>query len=624
MTAGGPDDAGLFYDPRTGLALGHRRLAILDLSPTGHQPMSSSSGRFVMVYNGEVFNYPQLADDLRAVGRSFRGHSDTEVILEAIEEWGLERAVSRFVGMFAMAVWDRRESRLALVRDRLGIKPLYYGWMQHGLLFASELKAFRACPAFEAAIDRRVLTLFFRYNYVPAPYAIYRDVFKVLPGHILFFDASTLKSRYPAAYCFWSAEEMMRRGRDNPFTASEAEALEALEHLLRESVRLRLISDVPLGAFLSGGVDSSTVVALMQQEADRTVRTFSIGFDQPAYNEAPYAAQVAEWLETDHTEMVVTEKEAMAVIPRLPDIYDEPFADSSQIPTYLLSKLTRRHVTVSLSGDGGDELFCGYDRYFWGDTLWRKMGRLPRWARSGLRKFLLAVPPEKWDRGYRWLGKRMPEHLQTVRPGDRIHKLAEALSFNDRSQLYHWLVSHWRDPLLLVRGADEEPTTALDRDAGLFPGEAFLREMQWTDLTNYLPDDILTKVDRASMAVALEARVPLLDHRVVEFAFRLPLRYLRRDGKGKWILRGILKKFVPENLFERPKMGFGIPIGTWLRGPLKDWAADLLSEDRLKREGFLNVSEVQGKWAEHLSGRRNWAYHLWDVLMWEAWLERWG
>lgn len=586
--------------------------------------MTSSSGRFIIVYNGEVYNYRLLAEELGSLGRSFKGTSDTEVILEAIEEWGIEKAVSRFIGMFALAVWDRKESKLTLVRDRLGIKPLYYGWTKYGILFGSELKAFKAHPEFEGTIDRGVLALFFRYNYVPAPYSIYQNALKVPPGHLVCFDTAALLRRQPQISCFWSAEEIRRRGKENPFKGSEVEAQEELEHLLRQAVRLRLISDVPLGAFLSGGVDSSTVVALMQQEADQRVKTFSIGFDHPSYDEAPYAKRVAEFLGTDHMEMTVTEKEALEVIPQLPSIYDEPFADSSQIPTYLLSKLTRRYVTVSLSGDGGDELFCGYDRYFWGEILWKRIGKIPRQLRKMLQSFLLFFPPEKWDAGIRWVGKRAPSSLQTTRPGERIHKLAEILLFSEPSQLYQWLVSHWRDPARLVLGVDQEPISFFTSKWGAVQEETFIRLMQFTDLTTYLPDDILTKVDRASMAVALEARVPLLDHRVVEFAWKLPNEYLWRRGKGKIIIKKILKQFIPGSLFERPKMGFGVPIGSWLRGPLKEWAEDLLSEERLRREGYLNVSEVRKKWDEHRGGQRNWAYHLWDVLIWQSWLDFWG
>ncbi|MFH0787166.1 MAG: asparagine synthase (glutamine-hydrolyzing) [Pseudomonadota bacterium] len=624
MTYGGPDDAGFFLDQKSGLALGHRRLAILDLSPLGHQPMFSVSGRFGLVYNGEVYNYRTLAKELESRGRVFKGTSDSEVILEAIEEWGIEKAVGRCVGMFALAVWDSREKILLLVRDRLGIKPLYYGWINDTFVFASELKAFRAYPGFSPSVDREVLGLFFRHNYIPAPYSIYKNIWKLMPGQILTLNQTGLETKQFAFSTYWSAGEIIQKGKGNPYRGSLVEAQEELEALLTDAIQLRLVSDVPLGAFLSGGIDSSTVVSLMQARSNTLVRTFSIGFDMPAYNEAPFAKAVADHLGTDHTELYVTEKEAQGMIPLLPTIYDEPFADSSQIPTYILSKLTKQYVTVSLSGDGGDELFAGYDRYAWGKEIWQKMGWMPDWMKKSFRTLLLSVSPSKWDVIFSKFSSWLPTALQTYRPGDRVHKLADSFLFHNRRELYQWLVSHWREPMSLVNGMDQEPSTVFDIQGNQFFPDDFIQEMQYLDLVSYLPDDILTKVDRASMAVALEARVPLLDHRVVEFAWRLPLEYKLHDGKGKWILRRVLDKYVPEKMVERPKMGFGIPIDSWLRGPLKEWAEDLLSENRLKREGFINHEMVRLKWQEHLSGKRNWQYLLWDVLMWEAWLDTWG
>jgi asparagine synthase (glutamine-hydrolysing) len=624
MTYGGPDDAGFYLDPANGLALGHRRLSILDLSPLGHQPMFSSSGRFGLVYNGEVYNYRAIARELETRGRTFRGTSDTEVILEAFETWGLADSLPRLIGMFALAVWDREDQTLTLVRDRLGIKPLYYGWVDGAFVFASELKAFRAHPRCRPSIDREVLALFFRHNYVPAPYSIYKNIRKVQPGQVITVTRALLQEERVSLSNFWSAAEAVRRGLDHPFPGDFEEARDELETLLNEAVRLRLISDVPLGAFLSGGIDSSLVVALMQRQAGNNVRTFSIGFDQPTYNEAPFARAVARHLGTEHTELVVTDQEARDVIPLLPDLYDEPFADSSQIPTYILSRLTRQQVTVSLSGDGGDELFCGYDRYTWGQIIWQRLGWMPAGLRTAGQHLLLSLAPAGWDALLSRLSRFLPSAWAGAHPGDRVHKLAEALGFGNPSELYHRLVSHWCEPRSLVRGVDGEPPTAFTTPQGSPPGLDFIRQMQFLDLTNYLPDDILTKVDRASMAVALEARVPLLDHRVVELAWRLPPDFKYRNGHGKWILRKILDRYIPPKLFERPKMGFGIPIDSWLRGPLRNWAADLLSADRLKREGFLNSESVGLKWQEHLSGKRNWQYLLWDVLVWEAWLERWG
>jgi asparagine synthase (glutamine-hydrolysing) len=624
MTYGGPDDAGFYLEQESGLALGHRRLAILDLSPTGHQPMFSSSGRFAIVYNGEVYNFRTIAKELGNRGSIFKGSGDTEVILEAIEAWGIEQAVSRFIGMFALAVWDKREKVLCLVRDRIGIKPVYYGWIKDTFVFASELKAFKAHPDFDPSIDRNMAGLFFRHNYIPAPYCIYKNIWKLMPGRILRVNRTALETRRPSLSCYWEAADIIQKGQKDPFQGTFEEAREELNSLLNDAVQYRLISDVPLGAFLSGGIDSSTVVSLMQSRSNALVRTFSIGFDQAAYNEAPFAKVIADHLGTDHTELYVSEKEAQDVIPLLPTIYDEPFADSSQIPTYILSKLTRNYVTVCLSGDGGDELFAGYDRYAWGQAIWGKIGWLPFGIRKKLRALLLSIAPSKWDEVLLRWNAWLPVRLQTARPGDRVYKLADSLLFQDRIDLYHWLVSHWRDPESLVRGMEQEPPTAFDLPGNHSFLKEFIEEMQFLDLITYLPDDILTKVDRASMAVALEARVPLLDHRIVEFAWRLPLDFKIHQGQGKWILKKVLNKYVPEKFFKRPKMGFGIPIDSWLRGPLKDWAGDLLSEGRLKREGYLNPEMVSIKWQEHLSGKRNWQYLLWDVLMWEAWLDVWG
>lgn len=622
MTYGGPDDAGFYFDQEFGLALGHRRLAILDLSPLGHQPMFSASGRFGIVYNGEVYNYQAIAKELESKGRSFQGTSDTEVILEAIEEWGLEKAVNQFIGMFALAVWDSQEKVLFLVRDRLGIKPLYYGWIKETLGFASELKAFRAFPGFTPTIDREVLGLFFRHNYVPGPYSIFKNIWKLLPGQILAVNRTSLATKQLTPSSYWTAAEIAQKGQEDPYKGSLEEAEEELEALLSDAIRLRLISDVPLGAFLSGGIDSSIVVSLMQASSNAVVRTFSIGFEQAAYNEAPFAKAVACHLGTDHTELYVTEKEAQGVIPLLPSIYDEPFADSSQIPTYILSKLTRQYVTVSLSGDGGDELFAGYDRYAWGKEIWQKIGWMPSGMKKSLRALLLSISPSKWDFLLSQFSSWLPTALRTDRPGDRVHKLADAFLFDNRTELYQWLVSHWREPISLVKGVNHELSTPFIFKKNQMALNDYIEEMQFLDLITYLPDDILTKVDRASMSVALEARVPLLDHRVVEFAWRLPLSFKFQNGIGKSILRKILIKYVPRRLIERPKMGFGIPIDSWLRGPLKEWAEDLLSEERLKKEGYLNQEIVSLKWQEHLSGKRNWQYFLWNVLMWESWLEK--
>lgn len=608
----GPDDSGEWVDPTRGIALGFRRLAILDLSPAGHQPMLSPDGRFVIVFNGEIYNFAYLRDKLRSLGHTFRGTSDTEVMLAAIREWGLSKAVQQFNGMFAFALWDRQECSLSLVRDRLGIKPLYYGWVGRTLLFGSELKALRAHPEFHPEINRDALTLFLRHNYIPAPHTIYNKVYKLPPASILTVSLVQQPGDVrPAPY--WSAQEVMQDGLAHPFDGSEQEAVNELERVLLNSVRLRMIADVPLGAFLSGGVDSSTIVALMQKQSGIPVQTFTIGFRETGFDEAQHARAVANHLGTEHTELYVTPEEARAVIPHLPTLYDEPFSDSSQIPTFLVAELARRHVTVSLSGDGGDELFGGYNRYFWTTRIWKKMGWIPAPLRELAAHGMVAFPPGFWNKAIGWAGY--------PNPGDKIHKLAEILGARTPSSIYLSLVSHWKQPERVVLGG-KEPTTAATDLSQWLKNCSLTEQMMALDLVTYLPDDILAKVDRASMGISLETRVPFLDdHQVMEFAWKLPLQMKIRTGQGKWILRQVLYKYVPQRLIERPKMGFGVPIDTWLRGPLRDWAETLLDESRLRREGFFLPEPIRQKWAEHISGTRNWQYYIWDILMFQSWLE---
>jgi asparagine synthase (glutamine-hydrolysing) len=617
----GPDDSGVWSDAEAGVGLAHRRLSIVDLSAAGHQPMSSPDRRFTLSYNGEIYNFAALRQELEARGHGFQGHSDTEVMLAAFAEWGVEAAVKRFVGMFAFAVWDARERVLHLCRDRVGEKPLYYGWAGKAFVFGSELKALRAHPAWRGEIDRDALALLLRYNYIPAPYSIYKGVFKLLPGTILTVSADALERReLPAPHAYWSAREVAEAGMRDPFAGDADEATAVLEQLLREAIAGQMVADVPLGAFLSGGIDSSLVVALMQAQSGRPVKTFTIGFHEAAYNEAEFAKAVAGHLGTEHTELYVTPKEALAVIPRLPALYDEPFADSSQIPTFLVSQLTRRSVTVSLSGDGGDELFGGYNRYFWGRRIWDKIGWMPRGLRRSAARGIVSVSPAAWDATFHGLGPLLPGKFKQTIPGDRMHKLAEVLGVEHPEAMYRSLVSMWKTPTELVPGASEPPTElSSENEWPALPD--FVERMMYLDLMTYLPDDILVKVDRAAMGVSLETRVPYLDHRVVEFAWRLPLALKIRGGKGKWLLRQILYKYVPPELIERPKTGFGIPIDSWLRGPLRAWAEELLDEGRLKREGFFDPRPIRQKWAEHLSGNRNWQYYLWGVLMFQAWLE---
>jgi len=618
----GPDDGGTWTDAGAGVALGHRRLSILDLSPEGHQPMRSACGRFVIVYNGEVYNYRELRAELEKerAAPAWRGHSDTEVILAAIRHWGLDAALGRFVGMFAFALWDQEQRVLHLVRDRMGEKPLYYGWINDVFLFGSELKALRAHPQWRGEIDRNALALFLRHNYIPAPYSIYRNVYKLRPGTALTLrlDGSRTGAEpelQPASY--WSVRQAAERGVAEPL--AEADLENHLDRLLREAVAGQMVADVPLGAFLSGGVDSSTVVALMQAQSARPVKTFSIGFREAGYDEAVHAQAVACHLGTDHTELYVSPAEAMAVIPRLPALYDEPFSDSSQIPTFLVSQLARRHVTVSLSGDGGDELFGGYNRYFWGRRIWRNIGWMPRWLRGMLARGMSSVSPQSWDRVFQMAGPVLPGHLEQSAPGDKLHKLAEVLAVDCPESMYQQLVSHWKSPTRLVPGSMEPATCLTDRHQWARLPDFTLR-MMFLDMISYLPDDILVKVDRASMGVSLESRVPLLDHRLVEFAWRVPLSLKLRGDGGKWLLRQVLHRYVPRELIDRPKMGFGIPIDSWLRGPMREWADALLDEKRLREEGFFAPVPIREKWAEHLSGKRNWQYYLWDVLMFQSWL----
>ncbi len=616
----GPDDSGEWFDPAAGVALGHRRLSILDLSPAGHQPMSSPSGRYVIAFNGEIYNFHRIRQEIEKVegNHPWRGHSDTEVMLAAFETWGVEDAVRRFTGMFAIALWDREARCLHLMRDRIGEKPLYYGWSGNVFLFGSELKALRAHPAWQAETDRGALALFLRHNYVPAPFSIYAGIHKLVPGAVLTLRTeSDPPGLLPEPVPYWSFAQAVADGLDRPFGGTEHEAVDQLDTLLRDAIGQQMVADVPLGAFLSGGVDSSAIVALMQAQSSRPVRTFTIGFHEAAYNEANHAKAVARHLGTDHTELYATPRDALDVIPRLPELYDEPFSDSSQIPTSLVSQLTRRHVTVSLSGDAGDELFGGYNRYFLGRSIWRTIGWMPRGLRSGLAAGCTTLSPACWEA----LGTFLPKKVRPSHFGDRMHKLADIVAVESPAAMYRRLVSHWGNPGDVVCGASE-PETVFAEGSRTPDMNDFTLKMMFLDTLSYLPDDILVKVDRAAMGVSLETRVPFLDHRVVEFAWRLPLSLKIRGNEGKWILRQVLYRYVPRDLMERPKTGFGVPIDSWLRGPLREWAETLLDEGRLRREGFFRPEPIRKKWSEHLSGKRNWQYHLWDILMFEAWLER--
>lgn len=613
----GPDSAGYWHDADSGIALGHRRLSIVDLSPAGAQPMQSSCGRYLLAFNGELYNHYDLRNALGDL--SWRGHSDTESLLEAISVWGVFDTLKHCIGMFAIALWDRHERTLTLARDRFGEKPLYYGWQGQGesscFLFGSDLVALKAHPAFAADINRDALALYMRHNAIPAPHSIYQGFDKLLPGCYL---TVSLGKREPKIVPYWSMPQMAQHGVAHPFAGTDAEAVDALEALLMDAVRQQMVADVPLGAFLSGGIDSSTVVALMQSQTSRPVKTFTIGFNDDGYNEAVHAKAVAQHLGTEHTELYVTPQQALDVIPKLPSLYSEPFADSSQIPTFLVSQLARQHVTVSLSGDAGDELFGGYNRYVFTHKLWQRIARVPLPVRRQVATAISVFSPMEWNALLQPLQPLMPESLRQANVGDKLCKGAGVLASPSVDALYLGLITHWQTDGLVL-GA-EEPLTHLRGKSLSLPGLNEVQRMMALDAITYLPDDILVKVDRAAMGVSLEARVPFLDHRVAEFAWQLPQHLKLRDGVGKWALRQVLFRHVPKSLIERPKMGFGVPIDSWLRGPLRGWAEDLLSETRLRKEGFFNPAPIRQKWAEHLSGQRNWQYLLWDVLMFQAWL----
>lgn len=612
----GPDGTGVWVDSDAAVALGHRRLAILDVSERGHQPMVSASGRWVIAYNGEIYNFAALREELAALGQRFRGGSDTEVLLAAIEVWGLEQALIRANGMFAVALWDRQERRLHLARDRIGKKPLYYGWVGRRFAFASELEALRALPDFDAPLDRDALAAYFRFSATPGARSVHLGISKVEPGSIRSLTPAC--SRTPVLTRYWSAADVVgralgRRSHDADVVVDELHAL------LHDSVRLRLESDVPLGAFLSGGIDSSLVVALMQSQITRRVRTFAIGFSARGWDEAPYARAVAEHLGTEHTELYVTPDDARAVIPKLASIYDEPFCDVSQIPTYLVSRLAREHVTVCLSGDGGDELFAGYARYAFFEAVRRAVHAIPRALRRPLAVRLRALRDS--SRAMRGLSAIEPTPAGHLLNRDRLFLLEQLLDLEDPVQFYRCLIANWREPAPLVLGTTSECTPALEGLPTPWPALTRPGELaSYVDLLTYLPDDILVKVDRASMAVSLEARAPLLDFRVAELAWRIPYELKTRNGEAKWPLKALLARYVPRGLTDRPKRGFGVPIGEWLRGPLRAWADDLLAPDKLRREGVLDIELVHRRWAEHRSGQRNWAPHIWSVLMFESWL----
>ncbi len=613
----GPDDQGLWIDQQPGIALGHRRLAIIDISQEGHQPMVSGCGRYVIAFNGEVYNFRALRRELEIAGFRFRSQSDTEVMLAAISCYGVESAISKFNGMFAFVLWDRRERILYLCRDRLGEKPLYYGFINNSFVFASELKAFVEFPGFNKGINRQALSFYLRYNCIPAPYSIYKNIKKVLPGELLLLEAETktLKTSF-----YWSAPETAKFSNHSAgWKKSLEETVAEAEELLKDAVKIRMESDVPLGVFLSGGIDSSLVTALMQAQSNSAVKTFTIGFGDQRYNEAEDARKVAEYLGTAHTCFYATAEDALKVIPDLPRVYDEPFSDSSQIPTILVSRMAKQYVTVCLSGDGGDEIFAGYNRYIWLEKIWRKIQPLPYGLRKSLANLFSLCSSDRFETFFEKTKFLLPGHLKLRNSGIKFQKFLEVLAALNVESAYLSLTSHWKQPENLVLGLAGRKSLG-DKSPAVFLKD-LKRLMMYYDMTNYLPNDILVKVDRASMSASLESRAVYLDHRLVEFAWKLPVNMLINKTGSKLILRAILKKYLPVNYWQRPKMGFAVPIDSWLRGPLKNWSDDLLSSDYLKKQGFFDHRIVREKWQEHRNGKKNWQFELWDILMFNSWLE---
>jgi len=619
----GPDSSSIWQDQSSGIVFGHQRLSILDLSTAGNQPMESNSGRFIITYNGEIYNHLQIRQELKRINLNtkWKSNTDTETLLEALEFWGIEKALKKSVGMFAFSLWDKKNRTLYLARDRMGEKPLYFGWQGKGVnkvfIFGSELKALKAHPEFSREINRDAITLQLRHNYIPDPYSIYKDIHKLLPGHYLKLTENDLTTnKLPTPKIYWSLIKSAIYGKNNELNLNQENIQNDLEKRLKFSVKQKMISDVPLGAFLSGGIDSSTIVALMQSQSNYPIKTFTIGFNEYDYNEANYAKKIAKHLGTDHTELFFSPKKALEVIPKLPTIYDEPFSDNSQIPSFILSQLTKQHVKVALSGDGGDELFCGYNRYISTSNWSKKFHSIPISLRKSIANAAKVISPDNWNK----LFKLLPALNQKINFGHKIHKGANALEADTLLDLYYVLSSHWQNPSEVVLNSEEPITYSsnLKTELSMFNN---YQKMMILDLINYLPNNILVKVDRASMASSLETRVPFLDHELIEYVWKIPHGLKLKNGKGKWILRQVLNKYVPKNLTERPKMGFGIPLANWLRGPLKDWAENLLDEKRLTQESFFNPKLIREKWNEHLSNKKNWQYDLWNILMFQAWIE---
>jgi len=619
----GPDTNGTWVDSDSGIVLGHQRLSIIDLSSAGNQPMQSSSGRYILTYNGEVYNHLEVRRELKKYNSNikWRGNSDTETLLEAVDFWGIEISLQKIDGMFAFGLWDKKKRCLILARDRIGEKPLYYGWQGKGdnkvFLFGSELKALKVHPEFNGEINRDAISLQLQYNYIPAPYSIYKDIYKLLPGHYLQLKEDDLKKNLlPCSKSYWSLTEHAINGNKNHLKLCENDIQKGLEEYLLSSVKKQMISDVSLGAFLSGGIDSSTIVAMMQSQSNNPIKTFTIGFSENNFSEAPYAKKIANYLGTDHTELFVSPKKAMEVIPNLSTIYDEPFSDPSQIPTFLVSQLAKQHVKVALSGDGGDELFCGYGRYITSKKFWNLFSLMPITFRKILASGIRSISPQDWTN----ISKFLPGLNTYSNFGDKVHKGVNILEAKTLYDLYYTLNTQWHNSTEIVINSKEQGTLMTSLKPELL-GLDSQQQMMALDSITYLPDNILVKVDRAAMASSLETRAPFLDHKLLEYTWKIPQSLKLKNGQGKWILKKILNQYVPNDLTDRPKMGFGIPIETWLRGPLRDWAEDLLNEERLNQEGYFNPKVIRDKWNEHISGKRNWKSSLWSVLMFQSWID---
>ena len=615
----GPDDQGIWCDPNLGIAMAHRRLSIVDVSTAGHQPIFSGCERFCMTFNGEIYNHHDLRLALPE-SINWRGHSDSETLINAISFWGLKKTLKEIVGMFAFVIWDRYKKKLIMVRDRLGEKPLYYGYVGKNLVFASELKAIEVFPNFKKRINRKSLEMYLKFGYIPAPYSIYENIYKLLPGNFIEFSLEDINSKNtPKSSKYWSFESIAEVQQSNTYLSSDNESIDYLENLLKNTISGQLLGDVPIGAFLSGGIDSSSVVGIMQNQSSNPVNTFTVGFDEFGYDESKIAKEISSYFGTNHKDFILSPNDALDIIPKLHDIYDEPFSDVSQIPTFFLSKFASEHVKVCLSGDGGDESFCGYYRHIAGPKIWRTLRYIPFPLRRIIVKFIQIFPISSWDSFYYYCETFLPKYLRINSPGLKLQKLSELINTNSLFELYLSLISSWQSPENIILNSNSIETNYPFKNLKL---NDYHHELMYMDSINYLPNDILVKLDRAAMASSLETRLPFLDHRLIEFSWRIPLGMKLRNKKSKWLLRQVLKRYLPENLIDRPKAGFSVPIAGWLRGPLKSWAENLMDDKLIESQGYFSVIPIKKKWQEHLSGKQDWSQQLWTILIFQSWLQR--